>query len=112
MRDEISAPDDKPITVRWNMLTPAKVDIIDKNTVKLSQNGKTLFLQFSGDSQLRIKTWSTTGPMDYDAPNPGTMMVGFETLIPAGEKRELTAVFSEMKDRKSENVALDKWKGN
>jgi len=112
VRDEISAPDDKPITVRWNMLTPAKVDIVDKNTVKLSQNGKTMFLQFSGDSQLRIKTWPTTGPMDYDAPNPGTIMVGFETLIPAGEKRALTAVFSEMKDRKSESAALDKWKGN
>ena len=30
-----------------------------------------------------VKTWSTVPPNSYDAPNPGTIMVGFEVTVPA-----------------------------
>jgi hypothetical protein len=33
-----------------------------------------------------MKTWSTKPPRDYDAPNPGTIIVGFEAIVPANTK--------------------------
>jgi hypothetical protein len=30
-----------------------------------------------------MKTWSTAPTTDYDAENPGTVMVGFECSLPA-----------------------------
>jgi hypothetical protein len=110
VQDEVAAPGDQAITVRWNMLTAAKVEIVDENTVRLSQNDKTLFLSFAGDDNLKIKTWPTNGPMDYDAPNPGTVMVGFEAIIPAGEQRTFKSVFSEKARPKTKMPSLEKWK--
>ena len=33
-----------------------------------------------------MKTWSTAPTNDYDAENPGTIMVGFECELPANSK--------------------------
>ena len=35
---------------------------------------------------ITMKTWSTKPPRDYDAPNPGTILVGFEAIVPANTK--------------------------
>ena len=39
-----------------------------------------------------MKTWSTKPPRDYDAPNPGTILVGFEAIVPADTKVNLKVV--------------------
>ncbi len=36
-----------------------------------------------------MKTWSTEPTTDYDAPNPGTILVGFEVELPAGKQEVL-----------------------
>jgi hypothetical protein len=33
-----------------------------------------------------MKTWSTDPPNSYDAPNPGTILTGFEVTVPANTK--------------------------
>ncbi len=82
VRDEVTSLD-KETTIRWTMLTPAAVKISGKNEATLTKDGKTLKLTVNTDARLQMKTWSTDPPNDYDAPNPGTTLVGFEVIVPA-----------------------------
>jgi Heparinase II/III-like protein len=91
VKDEIEGGE-KETTVRWVMLTAATVKIIDNQTAELSRNGKTLQLKVPESSDVVLKTWSTTPKRDYDAPNPNTILVGFEVKIPAKTKRNLTVL--------------------
>lgn len=81
IRDELETLN-KPTKVRWNMLTPANVELVDKGAI-LTKDGKKLFLKIQGLDNLMMKTWSTAPTNDYDAPNPGTIMVGFECDLTA-----------------------------
>jgi hypothetical protein len=85
VRDEIQTLD-RETKVRWTMLTPADVEIVGTETAVLKKGGKTLTLKVSGAKNIAMKTWSTNPPRDYDAPNPGTILVGFEAIIPANTK--------------------------
>jgi hypothetical protein len=70
-------------TVRWQFLTSANVSITSNNTATLTRDGKQLFLRVDEPANVTIKTWSSQPTTDYDAPNPGTILVGFETTLPA-----------------------------
>ena len=85
VRDEINALD-KEITLRWTMLTPADVKITGNDKAVLTKNGKTLMLQVKGPGDIKMQTWSTDPPNSYDAPNPGTTLVGFTVTLPANSK--------------------------
>ena len=85
VRDEINALD-KEITLRWTMLTPADVKITRNDKAVLTKNGKTLMLQVKGPGDIKMQTWSTDPPNSYDAPNPGTTLVGFTVTLPANSK--------------------------
>ena len=89
VRDEIETLDSST-TIRWTMLTPATVKIIGNNRAELTQNGKMLILQVEATSGIVMKTWSTDPPNSYDAPNPGTTLVGFEIIVPAHTKTAST----------------------
>ena len=108
VRDEVTAPA-KDITLRWTLLTPADVKILNDKTVELTQHGKTMYLHFSAKVPLTLKTWSTVPTHDYDAPNPGTQLVGFEAVIPARSSLDFTASFSTSPDNK-QVAPLAKWK--
>jgi len=97
VRDEVEATD-KETTLRWTLLTPAQVTVQDGKTVVLSQKGKTVYLTFDATVSIKIKTWSTTPTHDYDAPNPGTTLVGFEATLPAGSAHSFDATFSANKN--------------
>jgi len=84
VRDEIEPVTDNSV-VRWTMLTPASVNITSPSSAELTQNGKKLIIKVNEPAQVTMKTWSTDPPHDYDAPNPGTILVGFETTVPAGK---------------------------
>jgi len=81
VRDEVQTLD-KTTTVRWNMLTYANVELGNKE-VTLTLDGKKLYLKVQGPDNITMKTWSTEPTTDYDAPNPGTILVGFECELPA-----------------------------
>jgi hypothetical protein len=93
VRDEIKTGD-KPVTMRWNLLTPASVKVVDGKTIELTQHGKTLFLVFDTKAAIEIKTWPTTPTHDYDAPNPNTQFVGFEVRLPANTTEHFNAFFT------------------
>ncbi|KAA6316989.1 hypothetical protein EZS27_032787, partial [termite gut metagenome] len=82
VRDELKTLD-KETTVRWTMLTAAEAKITGKNSIELSKDGKKLKLEVVEPAKVTMKTWTTTSPNDYDAPNPGTVLVGFELTAPA-----------------------------
>jgi len=87
VRDEIETLD-SITTVRWTMLTPATIKIVGPGKAELTQRDKKLILQVDGPSNVVMKTWSTDPPNSYDAPNPGTALVGFEITVPAHTKTE------------------------
>lgn len=91
VRDEIETAGND-VTIRWNMLTSAKVDITGANKAELTIDGKKLSLQVQEPATVTMKTWSTEPAHDYDAANPGTILVGFEAKIPANTKAVLTVL--------------------
>ena len=91
VRDEIVSAD-KETTVRWTMVTPAEVKITGNGTAELTQKGKTLRIQVVEPATIKLTTWTTKPTHDYDALNPGTIIVGFEVNIPAKSKCALTVL--------------------
>lgn len=87
LKDELEAAD-KEVTVRWQIVTAADVTTTQNQAV-LTKNGKKLTLMVAEPAGVDVKTWSTVPPQDYDEPNPGTTLVGFEIKIPANSKRSL-----------------------
>ncbi|HTF29208.1 MAG TPA: heparinase II/III family protein [Flavitalea sp.] len=88
----------KPTVVRWTMLTPARVTITGDKTVELTAaNGKKLLMQVNGPGKITMKTWSTDPPHDYDAPNPGTILVGFEVTLPPNSDNTLEVTLTPQK---------------
>ncbi|MFW5832406.1 MAG: heparinase II/III domain-containing protein [Prolixibacteraceae bacterium] len=81
IRDELETLAE-PAEVRWNMLTPANVELGSKEAT-LTLNGKKLQLVVKGPDNIEMKTWSTAPTTDYDAENPGTVRVGFTCKMPA-----------------------------
>lgn len=93
VRDELEAPASET-TVRWTMVTPAEVKITGKNTAELLKDGKKLTLKVEAPLAVEMKTWSTVSPNAYDAPNPGTTMVGFEVKLPPGYKGSFSVLLA------------------
>ena len=72
--------------MRWTMLTPANAELKGKNKIVLNRNGKRLVMEISAPVKVRLRTWSTAPTTSYDAPNPGTVLVGFESVLPANSQ--------------------------
>lgn len=111
VRDEIETLDSATV-VRWNLLTSAEVSITGKNTAILTKNGKKLTILVKEPASITMKSWSTEPQHKYDAPNPGTVMVGFEATLPANSKTALTVLL--LPEGSAENTlvtskALDSW---
>jgi len=112
IRDEIETLG-KETTIRWTMLTPAEVRIINDHQALLTKDGKTLTLDVGKLPNLKMKTWSTDPPKSYDAPNPGTILTGFEVTVPANTKIALDVRLIPGEKRKSKLKkipALENWK--
>lgn len=81
VRDELETLD-KPTKVQWKMLTHADV-VTGNREATLTSDGKKLLLKVLGPDNMEMKTWSTEPTNDYDAENPGSVLVGFECELPA-----------------------------
>lgn len=92
VRDEIKAVD-TITTIRWTLLTPATVIITGMNTAELTKNGKKMLLRVDEPHNIVMKTWPTDPPPhEFDAPNPGTTLVGFEIVLPAKSSASFTVM--------------------
>ena len=102
----------RPVTIRWNMVTPATVRITGSNSAELVKNGKRLVLRVSEPATVTMKTWSAVPEHAYDSPNPGTSMVGFEVTLPANASTPLTVLLlpeSAAGRVITPNAALSRW---
>lgn len=93
MQDDLTATDQKT-SVRWAMVTPAQVKPGPDSTASLVQSGKTMQLKVVGDIQPTWTTYSTEPKADFDAPNPGTRMVGFEFTLEPGQTTRYQVQFA------------------
>lgn len=84
VRDEVETLG-KETKLKWAMFTFADVEL-GENSAILNQDNKKLYIQVKSPSNIEMKTWSTAPTNDYDAANPGTVMVGFECSLPANSK--------------------------
>ncbi len=85
----------KPVNLRWNMVTPATAEIIDKNTIRLSQQGRNMLLKFASEIPFELAIRPSENPGGYNAPNKGTVMVGFDADIPGSKTAKFTVTFIE-----------------
>lgn len=112
VRDEIETGGNE-CTVRWAMLTPAKVESIKGDQIRLSNKGKHLTMYVTGIEGAVFKTWSTDPPNSYDAPNPGTSLVGFELKVPAHTKKSFNVILvpgdENIKIKNANLRALNEW---
>ena len=89
VRDEIETGA-RPAQIRWTLLTPAEAKITGKNSIELTKNGKKLTILVQEPASVTMKTWPTTPPHSYDAPNPGTILTGFEVTLPANTRSAIS----------------------
>ena len=110
VRDELETPD-KPTRVRWILVTEAEVELGEKGAI-LTKDGETLFFKIQGPDNIRMKTWSTAPTNNYDAENPGTIMVGFECKLPANTKESFEVLLVPEKSKEGADffdLSLDEW---
>jgi hypothetical protein len=109
VKDELETQD-APVRVRWIMLTSAKVAFTPEGDAVLTKNGKTLTLRIMSPQKAMWQTWSTDPPHDYDAPNPGTTLLGFEITL--GTKTQATFEVAMLPDgiEASNLPALKAWR--
>ncbi len=84
IRDEVKGVGKKG-TVRWVMLAPEDVEIRGTNQAVLSKDGKQLTLRVDTPANVKLQTWSSEPTNDYERSNEGTVLVGFEYEVPAGQ---------------------------
>lgn len=92
IQDQFSSAE-KPATVRWAMVTTADIFIESSNTALLKQKAKAVRLTVLTDEDIKLRTYSTGPKADYDAPNPGTRLIGFElSLAPQQQARTIVII--------------------
>lgn len=90
IRDEIETLD-KITKIRWNMVACSTVQLGQREAA-LIDDGKTLYLKVQGPDNIQMRTWSTAPTNDYDAENPGTIMVGFECEVLANSSEAFEVI--------------------
>ncbi len=85
---------------------------LDKKGAILTRDGETLYLKVQGPDNIKMRTWSTAPTNDYDAENPGTIMVGFECDVPANTSQAFEVILVP-KPVETEatflDITLDEW---
>lgn len=108
--DEIETA--KAANVRWGMVTRAKVSLRGDRTALLTQGGQELTFIVLSPRHAEIELYETaTPPRDFDAPNPGTRMIGFTAALPPNTHERLSVLLRPGKagGRLVEIQPLSKW---
>lgn len=104
IQDELKAPAGTPAKVRWAMATPAAVAIQSNRQAVLTQKGKTMRFEVLGPDHVELTTYSANPKADYDQPNPGIVMIGFEVELQPGQDIRLAVLMSPQSSEKSNNI--------
>ena len=74
---------EKPVKLRWNMTTEAtKLEKVSDNIILLKKGNKVLYLKVEGVSNFLPYFKPATPTKEYESPNPGISLMGFETILP------------------------------
>lgn len=104
--EDVLQPEGEAVELRWNMVTPAKAKIIDNHTIALTQKGKTMYLSFQSTAAIKLAIRPSENPAnyiceydqkkydDYNQPNKGTVMVGFDATLDQDKETRFVAVLS------------------
>ena len=104
--EDVLETNSKAVDIRWNMVTKSSAEIIDKNTIKITQKGKSLLLKFEANSPFKLVIRPSENPHEYmselgfkygayNAKNIGTVMIGFDAKIPPNTKANFKVTFIE-----------------
>jgi len=111
IRDELVAVN-KPTTVRWTMMTSATPEA-GKDRITLHKEGHQLVVQVNNPANVPMRTWSADPTTNFDAPNPGKILIGFEFELQPDQKQtvEVLLIPGAVNEEKVKfNKSLDKWK--
>ena len=111
VQDEIETLD-KATSLKWSMVTKAKVRIKNSNTIEFTQEGKKMTLKVESSDKIKVKSWPAKSQNAYDASNDGVTIVGFETMIPANSKKSycIKLIPANAKQTGQKIPALSQWK--
>ena len=94
VQDEFTTPDRKT-SVRWGMVTRAKITFERTNAATLELNHRKLRLRIMEPSEAILEQFETeTPPHDFDAINHGTSMIGFNVEFSGSKKARLAVSLS------------------
>jgi len=92
VQDEIKTLD-RGTTVRWGMVTRAKIKIESERTAILQQGDQQLTLQVLSPATVKLEQFETAKPpADYDVANKGTRMIGFKVTLPPSTDTQLVVL--------------------
>jgi hypothetical protein len=86
--DRVQAAKDAA-SVRWTMVTDATPKQIDKRTLELTQKGKRLKMVLDSPASASFTILDNNPPHSYDAPNPDSYRVIFNTDLKPGQSSTL-----------------------
>lgn len=82
-------------TVRWGMVTAAKPGEVGARTLTLRQGDASLRLRILLSDEPTWALYETATPKnEWDSPNPGTVMVGFQAIAPDSGTLDLAVVLT------------------
>ena len=85
---------DKVTKVRWTMVTPANVTIVDEHTIELSQHHKKVWLKLNYRGKAIPFSTPATPPTSYEKRNEGIQLTGFDFELTPNEQVEWQVTFS------------------
>jgi hypothetical protein len=97
VQDEVRALPDREgeTVVRWAMATPGTIERSDAGEAVLLSGDERLHLRLTGLEALpQWKEWSLEPPNEWDSPNRGRRLVGFELALRPGESVRVGVVFT------------------
>ena len=91
IRDELMNID-KTQTVRWNMVTHNRIQLLNSQAALIQEEGKGLRFQILQPEEAKISLASTDPKNDFEDKNPGTRMIGFEIDLKPDETKTLVVL--------------------
>ena len=88
---------DKDTKVRWTLVTPAKVAIIDDNTIELKQHHKTMTVKLNYKGKAIPFSTPAKSPNSYERDNEGAQLTGFDFMLARNEQVDWEITFREKK---------------
>lgn len=88
-----------PANVEWKMATQATAELVSPQTIRLTQDGKTMYLSVKGRTSAEAKIWPEHKYMDCEIKDEGITRVGFVFDLKAGEMVDFVVTLSPEKKK-------------